>query len=263
MDDKNSRETYAHGSNELVSPSLGSNPNETEQSNNVGCSSFSTEQKPKRQPMTRAEIINACLTAAIFLATAGSGYIFYKQWKEMQSASGQTAQIIQKSGEQVDATNKLAEAAKKANENAVLSDRAWMGIIFNIPPFDPSNPNKSGTIIVSAINSGRSPALIKLFHSQEYAYKRFPKNPIYVPLATKASESLVVPNTQVQNKFSTSTFNPATVEAIKGGNLVLYVYTEVEYINVRTNTEHVTRSCMYWLPSASDFQSCPEYQYAN
>lgn len=213
--------------------------------------------------MSRFERVTVGLTVVIAIAAVGSGVVFYKQWQEMNGAAGQTSQIIQKSGEQVDATNKLAIAAKQANDNAVLSDRAWIGIVFNVPPFDLSNPNKPGTIVVSAINSGRSPALVERFRMQEYAYKKFPKNPIYVPLPTRASQSIVVPNTQVQGKFPTSTLNAVTAEAIKAEEMFLYVYAEVEYTNVRTGTHHVTRNCVYWLRTANDFQSCPEYQYAN
>jgi hypothetical protein len=75
---------------------------------NNTCERSSPEAKPEKKRMSRAEKINAWLTAAIFVATGASAVIFYFQWQEMKGASSQTAQIIEKSGKQVEATEKLA-----------------------------------------------------------------------------------------------------------------------------------------------------------
>lgn len=203
------------------------------------------------------------LTAVIAGASILQWNAIQGQLREMQASGKQTDQLISLYRQQAQAAADLAKAAQEANKNAALSDRAWIGIIFNVPPFDPSNPNKPGTIVVSAVNSGRSPALIKRFHIQEYAYEKFPRSPLYVSQPTRASQSIVIPNSQVTGKFPTSTINAVTAEAIKAEKIFLYVYAEVEYTNVRTNTHHVTHNCVYWLRSANEFQSCPEYQYAN
>jgi hypothetical protein len=80
--------------------------------------------------MTRAEKINALLTAAIFVATGASAVIFYFQWQEMKGASYQTAQIIEKSGKQVEATNNLATVAqdsiKLTKENFQKDQRPYV-----------------------------------------------------------------------------------------------------------------------------------------
>jgi hypothetical protein len=89
---------------------------------NKTCEHSRPEIKPEKKPMTRAEKINAWLTAAIFVATGASAVIFWFQYQEMKGASSQTAQIIQKSGEQVDATEKLAKSQARIA-------RPYIGII--------------------------------------------------------------------------------------------------------------------------------------
>src|SRR5258708_10478458 len=155
-------------------------------------------------PMTHFERVTVWLTAAIFAATAASAMIFYFQWQEMRGASDQTNQIIKESAEQVRATTDLATEEKRYADTAektlaatIVADRAWLGISFKVPPFDPSRP---GAITVIASNSGRSPALITHFTVQEYEYEKFPKNPLYVSHSygmTRPSQSLLMPNTQI------------------------------------------------------------------
>ncbi len=102
---------------------------------------------------------------------------------------------------------RYADAAEKTLAATIVADRAWIGISFNVPSFDPSRP---GTITVIASNSGRSPALVEHFLIQEYGYEKFPKNPLYVSRSygmTRPSQSLLMPNTQIAARIPTSTIN--------------------------------------------------------
>jgi len=214
------------------------------------------------------DIAIVILTVGIVFAAAVQTVIFKKQWKEMSDAGKQTDQLIRLYGNQVEGIKDLAkeerryaDAAEKTLNATLSSDRAWIGVEFNVPPFDSSNA--PGTIRVSAINTGRSSGIVTKFLTQEYVYDRFPREPFYMPLQTRASRALLIPGSHSEGHFPTSTFDAPTVQSILSGRLTLYVYSTVQYTNVRTGTRHVTHACVYYVPTIKEFQACPSYNDAN
>jgi hypothetical protein len=238
--------------------------------------------------LTRGEIVNACLTAAIFIATASSAVIFYFQWQEMKGASSQTAKIIDESREQVEATNNLAIAAGKqaagiidlagqskrlanaseaANSNAMRADRPWIGAVgVSAMPFE---AGKAGRATITVFNSGRSPARIIRFRAGTNVFPKFPVDPPYVashPPLNEISRTIVLPGLAIGNEFPFTEVTPEVFELIKQhGDFKFYIYGMVEYEDLRMkNTKYVTKICYFWTdrPGNLAFGACPEYNDA-
>jgi hypothetical protein len=218
------------------------------------------ECDPKKRPMSRFERITVWLTAAIFTATTASAVIFYFQWKEMESASTQTAQIIKKSGEQVGATQGLSRETKRLADLAVDADRPWVGLTDFIPKS--LEPDTSTPTAVRIINSGKRPAVITLAEFSIYKYKVFPEHPAYGKALTKPSRVLLVPGATVEFGYPVIIPRQVLADALSKRE-TLYVYGHIEYIDVRTKESHTTHMCVSYVPPTKTFIHCPTYNDGN
>jgi hypothetical protein len=219
-------------------------------------------------PLTRAEKINTWLTAAIFVATASSGVIFYLQWREMRGATAQTKSIIDEAGSQVTATNRLAQATEIANQNAVQADRPWIGSA-GVSTTEPLESGKAGSVTLSLLNTGKTPARIIRFRAASNVFPKFPDDPPY-PISGslyEISRTILVPGIVIGNAFPFSEVAPPLFELLQQQRDVkFYVYAMAEYEDIRVpNVQHVTKLCYFWTGRAGNlaFGTCPQYNDAN
>src|SRR5713101_4950802 len=229
---------------------------------------LSPEGKPEKKPMSRAEKISAWLTAAIFVATAASAIIFYFQYREMQSASEQTSQIITKSGEQVTATNSLAtEAGKQAKQNERSADAAkkqaaaqegqlalakqGFDIEHGAPlRFEPSlwqlgrGEPKGVAVIRFQTFGNRSAKFIVLYASLEFRRSKPPNvYPADRPPANLQPCGTIDPATCTQANLE-ATLSPKTYSDYVALRINLYAWGYINYLDER-GTSQVFHFCQY------------------
>lgn len=205
----------------------------------------------------------------IVILTAGLLIVGFWQWQvisgqlaEMKSAGQQTDSLIEQYKVQGAALNRLVDAENRYAKAAETADRAWIGIAF-VPPDDIERPSR---IVINATNSGRGAAVINNFSSEEAGFARFPEAPTYKPTDipnSKASRFLVVPGMSEPSYFQGIVVNPQQMDVLKSGKITLYLYSKVEYTDLRTNTSHFTHGCMYYVPVVKAFRNCPEYNSAD
>lgn len=192
-----------------------------------------------------------------------------KQADAAKAESDNTRSLAESAKAQSAATSKLAAAAKHSAEAAQKSlavaetaNRAWIGIVFKIPPF---GENKGSQITYLALNTGRGAVLTTFSGAAETPYAEFPTHPNYPPNygSTKPSHALLVPNMVETGHFPSQILTPAQIQAVKDGTVTLYVYAEVDYVDIQSNTTHVTHACSFYVPSTNEFQACYGYNDAN
>lgn len=183
----------------------------------------------------------------------------------MKDQADRTKDLSDRALSQTKATNRLAAATEKANNNAIENDRPWVGIALRI---DVPEAGKIPTIDASMINTGKRPAKITLMELNGGFYTIFPKNPPY-PTMGPPSTDILMPGFPTSNKYKMSpeAWTQRNMDVLTAGSLTLYEYVNVEYLDIRTGKSHYTHACWKYIPGnktlASGFYSCTEYQDAN
>jgi hypothetical protein len=168
---------------------------------------------------------------------------------------------------QTGATNRLAIAAETANANVLEADRPWFGIALSAQ--DPLELGKIPSATVVFLNSGKRPAKVIISEVSDHWFTALPKNPPY-ELAGLKSSNMVVPNSFVTNKFNLfkKPLSQPEIDAVTGGGVVkLFIYANIEYVDLRSQIKHFTHSCWIYVGNepvlAKGFYNCTEYQDAN
>jgi len=244
--------------------------------------------KEKQKRMSRAEIINAWLTAMIFLATAASAYFFYKQWKEMQGTAAQTERIISKSQEQIDQTIALAsrtgelrdqqkrsadaaEASLNAvNSNFVNEERPYIAVTKQTP--NPAHPkveeNFDPVFNIEYRNFGRSAAIDTRSRSHVFFGENIKGKIIdfFKPVPITGGSKVTVPPAGAADP------NPPFISARAGrlasdkeatfvaaNDYALAIVAVIEYRDAKGN-KYSERYCTLNLVTGA-FQYCPDDYY--
>jgi hypothetical protein len=174
------------------------------------------------------------------------------------AAGNQVTKIDQLAGQ----TGRTADAAEKANTQAVAAERPWVGIAEIDPKF--IEPNVGVRLAIMAVNSGRRPAIAEMVAVAK-AYKSFPKRPIYADLENKdmgSSRSLLMPGgfMALLHPFRIDSDQIADFSA-KGQTE--YLYGRITYVDLGTNISHTTHFCTMYIPKTKSFLTCPIYNDAD
>jgi hypothetical protein len=260
MFDNDTRETYAYKDDNVVARSFADNSVQDPIPNKKSDADLNAKEKPEKQRMSRFERVTVSLTIIVALSALGSGIIFYFQYREMNGATAQTSSIIQKLGDQVGAINRLATATETANANTIAAERPWIGIATSLP----DDLTKPGTIVFTFANTGRSPCRITSVQVHRQPFAQFPENPPYASVKNATfSRSLLTPGMSTSSQMKQDAIPAATMDELKKTGMSLYVYSYVNYIDVRTKQAHSTTACMYYSEAESRWLSCPQYNNAN
>ena len=174
-----------------------------------------------------------------------------------------------KMDEQTTATNRLATATETANANVLEADRPWFGAILTAQ--DAIEVGKTPGITVLFINSGKRPARVLISQIASNWFAVFPKNPPYpIPPGRVKSSDVVVPNSDVIAKLilTQKPLDQATVDAAETGKpKKFFIYADIEYLDLRTQTKHFTHSCWEYIGNdpalAKGFYNSGDYNDAN
>jgi len=183
------------------------------------------------------------------------------QTQKMVQSLSKTDELIRTATAQAMATNKLADAsgsqavsAEKALRLAAEADRPWMGFEgVDAPP-----PGIAGGVVVTTINSGRSPARIIEYVAAGLYTNVLPKDPPYDPSVidpSKLSQTILVPGRPLMIRWDQPAREQRVIDAVTNGYLRLYFYSRVTYQDIRTGEIHQTKWCELWNPIGKNYVS--------
>jgi hypothetical protein len=143
-------------------------------------------------------------------------------------------------------SNKLAEAAQQSIQNALASDRPWVAIHMAVSEFDKKRP---ATITITATNSGRRPAKLTTFTANSGYYTVFPEAPAFTN-EHAASAGMLVPgdSSTIQFLLSTEQVKELLASSIIGPQGQYFIYANVEYTDLMTGTQHLSRANWTYAP---------------
>jgi len=246
------------------------------------------------------DIAMAFFTICLVIVSIIQGHIFYKQWQEMHSGGvdthdlavaaksqadaaiaqaneakeqvGKMAEsltktdaLIKEATAQAIATNNLALQAQRAADYAqqaiktsVESERPWVGVsTAQVANFVEGQTAK---ITINVTNSGKRPASAK----EIYGASAFNSLPLFPTLANnQASVAYILPGAS-----STATFEYIVPDTAfsdwKRTKQIFFVYAEIVYTDVGTNTSYITHFCEFYNPDNKDqpFSLCTRYNEA-
>jgi len=183
------------------------------------------------------------------------------QYGEMQGASNQTNKMLQLVQAQIAAANRLADEANKANQNAVMAERPWIGI----QEIQFGQVGNIQVINLLFTNSGQRPGRVFSSQVQGSYYTKFPDNPKYEPSRSEPSTTLVMPRTQMSLPLEMAVSEFAALDRVP--SKTFFVYAHVEYEDVLTHEHHRTHYCTRHSPTTahghSGFVECRTYNDAN
>jgi hypothetical protein len=195
------------------------------------------------------------------------------QLSQMEGSSQQTDKLLGlyqqqlgKLDESISQASRLATATEKANSNVLTADRPWFGATLTQQDAIEVGKIPSATIIF--VNSGKRPARVVLAESADNWYDKFPQKPSYQTMPLISTE-MVVPGSAVTDKFNLSKQPLSQLEvdtAQTGKPARLFLYANVEYVDVKTSERYFTHACWVYIgnePTLSKgFYNCGEYQDA-
>jgi hypothetical protein len=221
----------------------------------------------------RVQIVLAFATIGVFIAAIIYARFAYKQWCAMDATFGeiqkQTPAIVKTSDASMIAAN-VAEQTLKSNIDIARRDqRAWVGPVQVLQPTLKDAINKPVYVVegprvtfeARIINSGKSPARKVRANANCYLLSA------EKPLSPGYSQPMIpVGVLQPQVPYAIRTEIPAlttlTIENIKRGNEILYVFGRITYEDAFTEP-HWTIFCMKLNPSLDNFSACNTYNDAN
>jgi hypothetical protein len=163
--------------------------------------------------------------------------------------------------------SRLATDTETANANVLSADRPWMGAAVVINKFA---VNEKVSITFEFTNSGHRPARVEISKVRFNAYTGFPQDPEkeYIIDAVPSTTILVPGQPMFAPNTSDGLLAPQIMSFLESRQLTYYAFGEVVYRDIRTNEEHWTHICIYYIPKAktdSDpgFRNCPTYNDAN
>jgi hypothetical protein len=208
-----------------------------------------------------------------FFAAAGYGAVaFWQACLTKQALKDNGSALTQTLGEmdaQTLAANRLATATETANTNVLEADRPWFGAV--LAAQDAIEAGKSPSITVVFLNSGKRPARVLISQVASNWFTVFPKNPPYpLPPSSIRSSDIVVPNSAVITKLNITQkpLDQAAVDAANAGRpKKFFIYADMEYLDLRTQTKHFTHSCWEYIGNdpvlAKGFYNSGDYNDAN
>jgi hypothetical protein len=182
----------------------------------------------------------------------------------LEASKKSFAETLRQMEAQTIALSNLAAAVQTANAQAANVDRPWFGTTLAVEGFE---VNKIPVATVLFINSGRRPAKVIVAEVNSHFFAKFPANPPFEHQIV--SHNIVVPNTPVINKygFTKTPLSKLEVDAATAGNPRLFIYSNIQYLDVGTGLEHHTHSCWVYIGNdpvlSKGFYNCSEYQDAS
>jgi hypothetical protein len=181
------------------------------------------------------------------------------QLTEMQSSSAQVERSIT-------ASNRIADESKAANVLTGEANRPWIGAVA-VAVVPSIFEGKEAVTTISLSNSGKSPAYVIKTTCGTSIQPVSPTDPPYVITAIQAqtgSKNVVVPGQQFGCPFRSRAIPFSELARIKlsAGQYSFYVYGEILYRDVATQSEHTTRVCWVYNASVDAYVFCPTYNSA-
>ena len=236
------------------------------------------ENKAEPRP-NRPEWVMAWATVGLLLVTLGNAMISRSQWlamgrqtKAMEEANrlnkesvdhskataasndSSTQESLRLTRQNLEATREALVFARQSNESA---QRAWV-VMSGIDPIDLS-PGKEIQVAIELKNVGRSPAAIaESVVGALMAPGPFPKNPDYTYDSGEPSVATVGPD---QRTFAALRIKPlpiSTIDAIKAGQIKLYVYGRIHYTDIFKRSRH-TLFCSFYIAPGRGLDVCASH----
>jgi hypothetical protein len=189
------------------------------------------------------------------LSTAGAQAAAMKLLADRASAqaqsSAQQAAAAQLSADAANKlaehSNKLAEEAQLAIQNALASDRPWIAVHMAISEFDKKKP---ATVTITATNSGRRPAKLTTFSANGSYFAIFPEAPTFTN-EHSASAGMLVPgdSSTIQFLLPAEQVKELLASAAAGPQGQYFIYANVEYTDLMTGAQHISRANWAYNPS--------------
>jgi hypothetical protein len=151
--------------------------------------------------------------------------------------------------------------ADRANKTAIDAERPWVGMNIAILDWE---IGKNPKAVVEFTNSGRRPARATLVEFDKGDFKVFPQNPPYHKYSTDVkSVVLILPNSFATNSQPLDPLTQERMNALGSRQITLFVYANIEYEDILTQTEHWTHGCWQFLPgfqnTSGGFVNCATY----
>lgn len=162
--------------------------------------------------------------------------------------------------------SRLAEAAERANRNVLEADRPWFGIA--LAAQDPLEIGKIPSATVTFTNSGRRPARVITSEETVGWFVSLPKDPPFKVFGVRSTD-MIVPNAGLTSRFNlfTAPVTQFDIDTANSGATNLYIYANIEYIDIRTKATHFSHACWVYVGNnsalARAFYNCAEYQDAD
>jgi hypothetical protein len=151
--------------------------------------------------------------------------------------------------------------ADRANKIAIGAERPWVGMSIAIQDWE---IGKNPKAVVVFTNSGRRPAKATLVQFDKGNFKIFPQNPPYHKYSTDVmSLALILPNSFATNTQPLDPLTQERMNALGSRESSFFVYANIEYEDVLTQTKHWTHGCWQYLPGfqniSNGFVNCASY----
>jgi hypothetical protein len=206
------------------------------------------------------DIATVFLLFATALFTGLAWWVFRDQLHEMQTSSEQIERSIK-------ASNRIADEARSANALTGEANRPWIGAVSAVV-IPPITELKNSKINVNFSNAGKSPAYIVRIKCGATILDASPIDPPYVltPIqAAMGSKSIIVPGQQFGCPFSRPPISGQEAGRIKlsSGAYSFYIYGEIVYRDIATQTDRVTHVCWLYNASVDSYVFCSTYNSAS
>jgi enamine deaminase RidA (YjgF/YER057c/UK114 family) len=182
------------------------------------------------------------------------------QLAEMQSSSEQVERSIK-------ASNRIADESKAANALTGEANRPWIGAV-TVTVVPPIFDMKDSIVSVTLSNSGKSPAYVVQTRCAAGVQTVSPTNPQYPLNAIQTaigSKSIVVPGQQFTCPLRKQAIPSQELARVKlsAGPYTFYIYGEIIYRDIATQSEHMTHVCWSYNASVDAYVFCPTYNSAD
>lgn len=198
------------------------------------------------------------------------------QWKEMDDSGKQTDKIIAADERLATAMeNSVAQAGKALDatiEQNNLDQRAWVGVNSIVKPPGSTDsvifvhPDVQPDFAVVIRNTGRTPALRV---SHQMGWRTLFSKDRFIPLYGKQidnNRSAMQPGQDITLTTGIDSATPkisaAMIEAIRNGQLMLYLYGRISYQDIFGKSHNAT-FCVFLAKTLNGFGGCSTYNDAD
>lgn len=225
---------------------------------------------------TNADWWIAILTFALVVVTYFSLRVIRGQLDEMKSAGKQTDQMLEIASKQAEIATKQAEAAAinaraatsaadSARRALLLSERAWVGVLF--AHIDTMMTETKAHAIIWIQNASRGTAHhVHVLSDSGYYEGDLPANPPYRARRILFSDRMLLPGDKFQDEiFSRDIPTVEELSKIAQPDMKAryYVWSTITYVDV-FGKKHQTKFCGYYDPRGQgDLITCPFYNDAD